>query len=89
MGFLSRKPTSNDIPEELPNATWVREALTKTVDTVLLLLSGKAKRCESCKAPALLKYLEDGQCPNCRGADITPQETVKYVCSSGYDGGSD
>lgn len=94
MGYLTRKPTSNDLPRvETESTRWVAEALSDVVDTILLLLSDKARRCAGCRAPALLKYLEQGKCPDCRGEKMPPARVDSFqydrFVAGGYDGEAD
>lgn len=73
MGHGSRKPTSNDPPRRKTNETkWVDEALTDFKDVTVLLLGEDAKRCSQCERPALLVYLKDNKCPDCRKVDMKP-----------------
>ena len=73
MGYKSRKPTPNEPPIETTEKNkWVREALTDFADEVVLLLQEEARRCAGCNRAALLVYLKNGKCPDCRGENVTP-----------------
>lgn len=73
MGYGSRKPTSNEQPQEMTDeAKWIDEALSDFKDATVLLLGEEARRCSRCHRPALLVYLKDKKCPDCRGEKVTP-----------------
>lgn len=64
MGYMSRLPNSNEPPRKQDNP-WIEE--DDFFDAVALVLNGFAKRCQICKRPIRLKYLdENGHCPDCR-----------------------
>lgn len=66
MGYLSRQPTSNDIPcPKEGKSPWLEE--NEYVDEVCLLLNGLAKRCAVCKRATRVRHLDSEQhCPACR-----------------------
>jgi hypothetical protein len=71
MGYLTRKPdTSNEIPSKREGNPWLEE--NEFEDKYSLALAGKIQKCDECGRPIRLKYLEDGLCPDCRGATETP-----------------
>ena len=66
MGYLSRQPSSNNIPKPKKKKNpWLKE--NEHVDEFCLLLNGLAKRCIVCKRVASVYYLDSEQhCPDCR-----------------------
>lgn len=64
MGFCSRTPTSNDLPDPPPKSPWLE--VNELTDEVFLLLSGSAHRCITCQRATTNKHLEGGICPDCR-----------------------
>lgn len=66
MGFLSRKPTSNDSPRSIAGKSpWLGD--DEFFDEVALFLNGMAKRCVGCKRATNIRHLDSGQhCPDCR-----------------------
>lgn len=48
------------------------------LDDVALLLNKMAKRCAGCKRVTRNQYLEDGQCPECRGVAAPDQTPARY-----------
>jgi len=66
MGYLSRKPTSNDPPQSREEVNpWLED--NDVLDETALLLSGSAKRCRGCKRATSNCYLDArGCCPDCR-----------------------
>ena len=66
MGFLCRKPTSNNSPKlREGKSPYLGE--TELLDEVALLLSGDARRCNKCKLAVRIKYLDQNDnCPDCR-----------------------
>ena len=71
MGYLSRKPTSNDPPPKRQGKSpWLEE--TDIMDETALLLNGYARRCTKCRLAVRTKHLDDHErCPDCR-PDGTP-----------------
>lgn len=65
MGYMTRTPTSNDIPRKSEDKSPYLEE-TELMDEIALLLSGAAARCSSCELAVRMEYLEDGKCPDCR-----------------------
>ncbi len=66
MGYLSRQPTSNDLPSRESKSPWLGD--NEFLDEVALLLSGSAKRCVECQRATRVCYLDPNQrCPDCRG----------------------
>ncbi len=65
MGFCSRTPTSNDLPDPKPKSPWLEP--NDVEDELFLLISGKAQRCIACQRATRLKHLDqDFHCPDCR-----------------------
>lgn len=67
MGYLSRKPTSNDLDSQKQRSPWGGDEF---LDDTVLLLNGLGKRCAACKQVARNQFLENGLCPGCRTEDI-------------------
>ncbi len=60
MGFLSRKPTSNEAaPESSP---WGGNEL---MDNFTLLLNGDGAKCHECRRVTRKCFLKSGLCPDC------------------------
>jgi len=79
MGYMDRKPTSNEKPH--PSGSRWLEANGIT-DEVALLLGGHARRCSQCRRSARTKYLDSsGRCPDCSG---TIPEIRREEPSGGY-----
>ena len=68
MGYLSRQPSSNDMPRASSGKSkWLEE--DDVCDEIFLLLSGRASRCSKCQKAVLKKYLNSSSlCPDCKGA---------------------
>lgn len=65
MGYLCRKPTSNDPPRpETGKSRWLEE--TDLLDETALLLGGLAEHCKKCGKSVRVKHLVWGVCPDCR-----------------------
>jgi len=67
MGYLSRQPTSNDMPKSTSGKSpWLGE--TEDVDEFVLRLQGKIKKCTGpCGRQTHIKHLDkDDHCPDCR-----------------------
>lgn len=62
MGYLSRKPTSNDMPRGGKSPWGGNEFL----DDTALLISGHGERCDGCKRVTQNQHLENNLCPDCR-----------------------
>ena len=100
MGFLSRKPTSDDPPEKCKDNLWGGD---ECYDDTCLLLNGLAKRCSRCKRVIRIEYLikQDTQdfCPDCaaKTGAISPSEykhkkdgcILRRTRNSGDGGGFD
>ncbi len=65
MGYLSRRPTSNDLSRaDYDKSSWLGE--NEFMDEFALLLNGYAKRCIGCKRATNVRYLNSTQrCPDC------------------------
>jgi hypothetical protein len=82
MGYMSRKPNSNDPPSPERAGRWLDTS--DVMDEFALMISGNAKRCRGCKRATSLKYLVDGQCPDCRqGPTINPDHMREKRASYG------
>ncbi len=66
MGYLSRKPTSNDPPRPREGKSpWLGD--NDVMDEVALLLAGEARRCAKCGRATRVKHLNADQfCPDCQ-----------------------
>ncbi|KKU48512.1 hypothetical protein A3H10_02285 [Candidatus Uhrbacteria bacterium RIFCSPLOWO2_12_FULL_46_10] len=66
MGYLNRKPASNDPPQPKEGKSqWLGE--TELLDETALLIAGLAKRCAKCDRATRTKHLDTEQrCPDCR-----------------------
>lgn len=66
MGYMGRKPTSNDLPNDAyDKSRWLEE--NEAEDEVSLLLNGLAKRCMKCRRAVRVRHLDpDRCCPDCR-----------------------
>lgn len=65
MGYLSRKPTDNEIPRSQTKNPWLTH--NQDMDEVALLLNGLAKKCKGCGRVINNCYLDDNfHCPDCR-----------------------
>ncbi len=66
MGYLSRKPNSNDPPRSREGLSlWLGD--NDVLDETALLLSGSAKRCSDCGRATDIRYLDASNlCPDCR-----------------------
>jgi hypothetical protein len=63
MGYLSRKPSSNEPSTNLlAENSWGGNEI---MDDTALLLNGLAKRCKQCNRVAWIRYLENDLCPDC------------------------
>lgn len=63
MGFMSRKPDSNDPPRDR-EGRWLDT--DEFADEFFLLVSERAHRCRDCHEATSDRYLRDGKCPDCR-----------------------
>ena len=63
MGYLTRKPTPNEISKVTGNK-WLED--NDIQDEVCLLLNGDARRCKKCRRAIRVKYLSNGLCPDCQ-----------------------
>jgi len=64
MGYLSRLPNSNDLPKYDTNP-WIEE--NDILDATFLLIDGSAKRCQRCRRPIRVRYLDEYcLCPDCQ-----------------------
>ena len=66
MGYLTRRPTLNDLPKlvEQGKSPWLIE--NEFLDEFALLLSGCARRCKRCQRATSVEYLKEEICPGCR-----------------------
>ncbi len=63
MGYLTRKPTSNDINSQDKRSPWGGDEL---LDDTALLIGQLGKRCAGCKRVTRNQFLENKLCPDCR-----------------------
>lgn len=66
MGYMSRQPTSNNLPQlREGKSPWLGD--NELVDEIALLLNDLAKRCKKCKRVTHVRYLDSNQhCPDCK-----------------------
>lgn len=65
MGFLTRKPTTNERTEG-SDYPWAGE--TETMDLFALQLNDMVARCDRCRRWTRRHYLIEGRCPDCQEA---------------------
>lgn len=66
MGYLTRLPTSNEMPQPRQGKNpWLED--NEFMDETALLLNGLAKRCKKCGQATHIRHLDQNQhCPDCR-----------------------
>lgn len=62
MGYLTRKPDSNDLPEPTDHP-WADE--NEIMDITALCLNGLVVRCLRCNRWTRKSYISNGLCPDC------------------------
>lgn len=78
MGYLTARPTSNDLDSQQQHNPWGGDEL---LDDTALLLGGLGKRCTKCKRVTRNQFLKKGLCPDCREkpADMPDIFKPKYL----------